>query len=85
MFWEHEVAGSSPVIPTFQPWQICFVIGRWPNWLRFVIWDHEIAGSSPVLPTIPCCRIELLREFESLKILYSNVTGIFYAGILLTG
>ena len=26
-------------------------IGRWPNWLRFVIWDHEIAGSSPVLPT----------------------------------
>lgn len=26
-------------------------IGRWPNWLRFVIWDHESAGSSPVLPT----------------------------------
>ena len=26
-------------------------LGRWPNWLRFVIWDHESAGSSPVLPT----------------------------------
>ena len=60
-------------------------IGRWPNWLRFVIWDHESAGSSPVLPTNSLLQNRVTSNFRLYFILYSIITGIDYGGIILIG
>ena len=47
VIWDHEAAGSSPVIPTTQ----LNTTGCGSVWLERLIWDQEVASSNPATPT----------------------------------